>query len=82
MPPTHQYQVIHAPGAHIQQTLAPLTTQGWRPILMSAATLGVNGMVQVFVMLEKPLALEPTQRIPPSLCTGVGSPGTSVTSIA
>ena len=53
MPPTHQYQVIHAPGAQIQQTLAQLTTQGWRPILMSAATLGVNGMVQVFVMLEK-----------------------------
>ncbi len=54
MLPTHQYQVIHAPGAQIQQTLAPLTTQGWRPILMTAATLGVNGMVQVFVMLEKP----------------------------
>ena len=50
---THDYQIINDTAPAIETALATRTADGWRPILMSTAT--VNTAVQVFIVLEKPV---------------------------
>ncbi len=51
MTKTHDYQIINDTAPAIETALATRTAEGWRPILMSTAT--VNTAVQVFIVLEK-----------------------------
>jgi hypothetical protein len=44
---THDYQIINDTAPAIETALATRTADGWRPILMSTAT--VNTAVQVFI---------------------------------
>jgi hypothetical protein len=50
---THDYQIINDTAPAIEIALATRTADGWRPVLMSTAT--VNTAVQVFIVLEKPI---------------------------
>jgi hypothetical protein len=50
---THDYQIISDTAPAIESRLATQAAEGWRPILMSTAT--VNTAVQVFIVLEKPI---------------------------
>jgi hypothetical protein len=50
---THDYQIISDTAPAIESGLATHAAEGWRPILMSNAT--VNTAVQVFIVLEKPI---------------------------
>jgi hypothetical protein len=50
---THDFQIINDTAPAIETTLATRAADGWRPILMSTAT--VNTAVQVFIVLEKPI---------------------------
>jgi len=49
----HDYQIISDTAPTIESRLATQVAEGWRPILMSTAT--VNTAVQVFIVLEKPI---------------------------
>jgi len=49
---THDYQLIHDTEPEIKATLAAQAAEGWRPILMSTATLNTD-QVRVFIVLEK-----------------------------
>lgn len=53
MTKTHDYQIINDTAPAIETALATQAAEGWRPILMSTAT--VNTAVQVFIVLEKPI---------------------------
>jgi len=50
---THDYQIINDTAPTIETTLATKTAEGWKPVLMSTAT--INTAVQVFIILEKPI---------------------------
>src|SRR5712675_997352 len=50
---THDYQSSSDTAPAIESRLATQAAEGWRPILMSTAT--VNTAVQVFLVLEKPI---------------------------
>jgi hypothetical protein len=50
---THDYQIISDTAPAIESKLATQAAEGWRPILMSTAT--INSAVQVFIVLEKPI---------------------------
>jgi hypothetical protein len=50
---THDYQIISDTAPAIESRLATQAAEGWRPILMSTAT--VNTALQVFLVLEKPI---------------------------
>jgi hypothetical protein len=50
---THDYQIISDTAPTIESRLATQVAEGWRPLLMSTAT--VNTAVQVFIVLEKPI---------------------------
>ena len=52
MAKTHDYQLIHDTEPEIKATLAAQAAEGWRPILMSTATLNTD-QVRVFIVLEK-----------------------------
>ena len=49
---SHDYQIINDTAPSIETTLAAKSAEGWRPILMSTATVA-SGQVQVFIILEK-----------------------------
>ena len=53
MTPTHEYQMINDSAPAIEIALARRTAEGWRPVLMSTAT--IHTAVQVFIILEKPI---------------------------
>jgi len=48
---THEYQIISETASSIARALAAQAADGWRPVLMSTATMSVE--VQVFIILEK-----------------------------
>jgi hypothetical protein len=49
---THDYQIISDTAPAIERALAAQSAEGWRPILMSTATINTD-QVQVFIILEK-----------------------------
>ena len=49
---THEYQIINDAAPAIETALTAQSAAGWRPILMSTATVA-SGQVQVFIILEK-----------------------------
>ena len=49
---THEYRIINDAAPAIETALAAQSAEGWRPILMSTATVA-SGQVQVFIILEK-----------------------------
>jgi hypothetical protein len=49
---THDYQLIHDTESEIEAKLAAQADGGWRPILMSTATVNTD-QVLVFIVLEK-----------------------------
>jgi hypothetical protein len=49
---THDYQLIHDTVPEIEGALAARAADGWRPILMSTASVNAD-RVQVFIVLEK-----------------------------
>jgi hypothetical protein len=51
MAPIPEYKVLSGTEAQVNQQLPQMYFQGWKPILMTAATAG-TGHVMVFVMLE------------------------------
>jgi hypothetical protein len=51
---THDYQIISDTTPAIETALAAQAAEGWRPILLSTATVN-TGQVQVFIVLEKPI---------------------------
>jgi hypothetical protein len=51
---THDYQIISDSAPGIEAPLKTQAAEGWRPILMSTATVN-TGQVQVFIVLEKPI---------------------------
>jgi hypothetical protein len=51
---THEYQLIADASPAIEGTLVAQAADGWRPILMSTATVNTE-QVQVFIILEKPI---------------------------
>jgi hypothetical protein len=51
---THDYQLINDAAPAIEGTLAAQAADGWRPILMSTATVNTE-QVRVFIILEKPI---------------------------
>lgn len=52
MAKTHDYQLIHDTESEIEAKLAAQADGGWRPILMSTATVNTD-QVLVFIVLEK-----------------------------
>ena len=51
MEKTHDYQIISDTAPAIERALAAQSAEGWRPILMSTATINTE-QVQVFIGLE------------------------------
>jgi hypothetical protein len=49
---THEYQLIQDTAPEIEGSLAAQAADGWRPILMSTATVNTD-QVRVFIVLEK-----------------------------